>query len=221
MLSMMPWIRWTSLVGVDAVQVRRHLVQAGDLAHQVPDRPHLLHLDDLLAEVVEVELPLGQPLLLALGLLGVDGLLGRLDQADDVAHAQHLADQPLGVERLELVELLPLADELDRHAGDLPDGQGRAAAGVAVELGQDHAVELEGLVEGLGRGHRVLAGHGVADEEDLVRLDLLLDLDQLGHQLVVDVQAAGGVEDQGVAALPVGLDEGVLADLRPGSSSPR
>ena len=99
------------------------------------------------------------------GLLLVDGRLRGLDQADDVAHAEHLADEPLGVERLELVELLPLADELDRHAGHLPDRQRRAAAGVAVELGQDHAVELERLVEGLGRGDGVLAGQGVADED--------------------------------------------------------
>ena len=88
---------------------------------------------------------------------------------------EHLADQPLGIERLELVELLTLADKLDRHAGDPPHRQCRPAAGIAVELGQDHAVELERLVERLGRGDRVLPGHGVADEKDLVRLDLLLD----------------------------------------------
>ena len=116
MLSMIPWIRLTSPSASMLVEVAGHLVQAGDLAHQVLDGPHLLHLDDLLAEVVEVELPLGQLLLLPLGLLLVDGRLRRLDQADDVAHAEHLADEPLGVERLELVELLALADELDRHA---------------------------------------------------------------------------------------------------------
>ena len=95
----------------------------------------------------------------------------------------------------------------------LLDRQRGAAAGVAVELGQDHAVELERLVERLGRGDGVLAGHGVADEIDLVRLDLLLDLLELGHQLVVDVEPAGGVEDDRVAPLAVGLDQGVLADL--------
>ena len=55
-----------------------------------------------------------------------------------------------GTELLEPVELLADADELDRHAGDLLDRQGRAAAGVAVELGQDDAVELERVVERLG-----------------------------------------------------------------------
>ena len=55
-------------------------------------------------------------------------------------------------------------------------------------------------------------GHRVANEKDLVRLDLLLDLSQLGHQLVVDVQPAGGVENQRVAAGAVGLDQGLLAD---------
>ena len=55
-------------------------------------------------------------------------------------------------------------------ADDLLDGQRGAAAGVAVELGQDDAVDLERLVEGLGHGHGVLAGHRVDDEERVVRL---------------------------------------------------
>jgi hypothetical protein len=46
----------------------------------------------------------------------------------------------------------------------------RAAAGVGVELGQDQAVDFELLVERLGGVHRVLAAHGVEDEEYLVRL---------------------------------------------------
>ena len=50
--------------------------------------------------------------------------------------------QPLGTELLELVERLAHAEELDGLAGDLLDRERRAAAGVAVELGQDHAVEV-------------------------------------------------------------------------------
>ena len=59
-------------------------------------------------------------MLLAEGLLLVHGRLGGLDEADDVAHAEHLADQPLGVEGVELVELLPLAHELDGDARHPP-----------------------------------------------------------------------------------------------------
>ena len=46
-----------------------------------------------------------------------------------------------------------------------------AAAGVAVELAHDHAVELDGVGELLGDVDRVLAGHRVDDEQDRVRLD--------------------------------------------------
>ena len=51
------------------------------------------------------------------------------------------------------------------------DGEGRAAAGVAVELGEDHAVDAQLLIEGLGHVDRVLAGHGVHHQEDLLGLD--------------------------------------------------
>jgi hypothetical protein len=51
----------------------------------------------------------------------------------------------------------------------------RAAAGVGVELGQDDAVDLEALVERLGGVDRVLPGHRVDDEEDLVRAGAAVD----------------------------------------------
>ena len=47
--------------------------------------------------------------------------------------------------------------------------------------------------------HRVLAGHRVDDEQDVRRLDRLAHRGQLVHQLVVDVQSAGRVEDDDVA----------------------
>ena len=76
-----------------------------------------------------------------------------------------------------------------------------AAAGVAVELGHHDAVEVDGLGELLGDVDRVLAGHRVDDEQDVVRLDRRADLDELVHERLVDVQAAGGVDDQDVLAL--------------------
>ena len=103
------------------------------------------------------------------------------------------------MELLEGVELLADADELDRLAGDRLDAEGRAAARVAVELGEDHAVNVELGVELVGAVDGVLAGHRVADEEDLLRLRAGLDVEQLRHQLFVNVEAAGGVEDHDVA----------------------
>ena len=58
----------------------------------------------------------------------------------------------------------------------------------------------EPLVEPLRDVDRVLAGHRVGDEEHVLRRDRRLDRDELGHQRFVDVQAAGGVDDDGVVA---------------------
>ena len=46
-----------------------------------------------------------------------------------------------------------------------------------------------------------LAGHRVEDEQDVRRLRLAANGGELLHQLLVDVQAAGGVEDDDVAAV--------------------
>ena len=83
--------------------------------------------------------------------------------------------------------------------------QQRAAAGVGIELGEDQAVELELLVERLGAVDRVLAAHGIEHEINLVRLELRVDLLQLAHQLIIDVQSPGGVEDDDIAAGLLGL----------------
>ena len=88
----------------------------------------------------------------------------------------------------------------------------RAAAGVAVELGEHHAVDAEGFVE-RGRGvHGVLSGHGVHDQQDLVRLHRRLDALELVHELLVDVQAAGGIEEDDVVAVVPGVSDGLDRD---------
>ena len=156
---------------------------------------------ELLAEVVERELALAEPLFLALHLVLVEFLLRLLDEREHVALAEDAAGHAVGVELFERVEMLADADELDRHAGHVLDREGRAAAGVAVELGQDDAVEFERVVERLGAVDRVLAGHAVDDQVDLVRHALAVDLLELVHQLVVDVQPAGRVEDHRVGAV--------------------
>ena len=48
---------------------------------------------------------------------------------------------------------------------------------------------------------RFLAGHRVGDQQDLGRADLALQLFQLLHHGVVDLQAAGGVDEDRILAL--------------------
>jgi hypothetical protein len=67
--------------------------------------------------------------------------------------------------------------------------------------------ELLGDVDG------VLAGHGVDDEQDRVRLDRVADVDELVHQRLVDVQAPGRVDDEHVLALGLGAIQRPARDV--------
>jgi hypothetical protein len=80
-------------------------------------------------------------------------------------------------------------------------GQRRAAAGVAVGLGEDHSRDGQLFVEGLGHPDRFLSGHRVRHEHDLLRLQFLLEPAQFVHQRVVDLQPTRGVEHHQVAGL--------------------
>ena len=109
------------------------------------------------------------------------------------------------MEGLNVGELFADAAELDGLACYRAHRERRAAAGVAIQLGENHAVDVQLLVEGLGHVHRVLAGHGIHHQEDFLGLHGFLDAGQLVHQLGVDVQAAGGVDNQHIPLVVAGV----------------
>ena len=73
----------------------------------------------------------------------------------------------------------------------------------------------------LGGGDGVLADHRVDDEQDLVRLDRVADVGGLLHQLGVDAEPAGGVDDHDVVLLLAGVLGRRRARPRPGRRAGR
>src|SRR3954451_21759179 len=206
------------LDAVDLALVDLHLRellagQAGQHAEDRLQRAHLAQRLQLLEEVLERELVATQLALELAGLVLLELLLGLLDERHHVAHAEDPLRHALRVEALELVQLLADAREQDRLARDSLDAERGAAARVAVELAHQDAVEVDGLGELLGDVHRVLAGHRVDDEQDVVRLDGPANLDELVHERRVDVQAARRVDDEDVLALHLRPVERPARDL--------
>ena len=117
------------------------------------------------------------------------------------------------MERLEVVELFAGAGELDRLAGDFAETERRAAARVAIELGQDRAGDAQCLVKMRGDADRLLPGGGVEHEQDFARLNPVAKLDEFLHQRLVDLQPAGGVENDHVNAVRLGLGHRAVGDL--------
>ena len=178
--------------------------QAGSAGHHLEDLTdgsHLLDLLELAPEVLEREPGFHQSLSRALGLVAVEPLLCPLDEGDDVPHPEDALREPVWMEDLERVHRLARAHERDRQPGHRSDAEGSPAAGIAVHLGQDQAGERQPLEEGLRHPHRLLAGHGIHDEERLGRVRLLHDLAQLGHHRPVDVLSAGGVHDHQIGSI--------------------
>jgi len=106
-----------------------------------------------------------------------------------------------GVKQLDVRQLFAGPDELDGLACGVGDGQGRAAAGVAVQLGQDHAADVQRLVELIGHVDRFLAGHAIHHQQNFGGVDHVADVHQLLHQELVDLQPASGVHEDQVVAL--------------------
>src|SRR5919204_1183278 len=147
-----------------------------------------------------------------LRLPGVDRLLGPFEEGLQVAHPEQAGDEPRGLELLQVVDLLPDADEDDGRLDLGNRGQGSPALCGAVQLRDDDAGDADGVVERLRLGPRLLADRRVDHEEPFVRLNRLGDGFDLLDQVRLERMPAGRVHDDHVDGLQ-GLDPG-LRDLR-------
>jgi hypothetical protein len=95
---------------------------------------------------------------------------------------------PLGMKRLERVELFSGADVLDRRAGDAEDRERRATPGVTIHFGEHDPGNTQRLVKALRDAHRVLPGHPVGHQEDFMGIHRGLEPGELRHHLLVDLQ---------------------------------
>jgi hypothetical protein len=134
------------------------------------------------------------------------------DEGHDIAHAEDAAGDAGGFEGFQRVHLFAETDEADRLAGDRAHGKRRTAAPVAVHAGQDDAGDADALVEVFGGVNGVLTGETVDDQQRLARVGNVADGLDLGHELLVDGQAPGGVEHEDVVAAEGGLRLGAFRD---------
>ena len=103
-------------------------------------------------------------------------ITGSAHEADDITHAEDPAGESFGVKRFELVDLLAHPREFDGLIGDFAEREGGSTAGVAVEFCQDDSGEAEGVMKMFSGADGLLAGGRVADKEDLLRSQSVLQL---------------------------------------------
>src|SRR5699024_1903184 len=139
--------------------------------------------------------------------------LGAFHERHDVAHAEDAVGHAFRMENLKGVHLLARRDEFERLVHHRTDGDGSTAAGVAVELGEHHAVVVEPVVE-LPRGvHRILPSHGIHHEERFGGFRRLFDGGNLLHHGFVHRQAAGRIDDDRIDVLAACVFDGVFGDF--------
>ena len=191
---------------------RVDLVAAGHHGQQRRGTAHLFHLLELGQQIVHIELVFHHPPGRGFGFLVVLDALRFLDEREHIAHAHDAAGHAGGIEGFQIFQLFAGALEVDGFAGDRQHREGCTAAGIAVGLGQHHTGDADLLVEGLGHVDGFLAGHGIHHQQRLVYLDGFLDANQLVHQRIIDLQTAGGIQDDDVIAMVPGMSHRLLGD---------
>src|ERR1700761_8713204 len=97
---------------------------------------------------------------------------------------------------LEGIRLFAHADKLHWLARNMANRERRTTSRIAIHLGQNDACKRQPLVELISGLNRILAGHGVGNEEDFLRGKQLLKRLHFAHQVFIDVQTAGSVDDE-------------------------
>ena len=135
-----------------------------------------------------------------------------LDERNDIAHAEDAPGHALGIEGLQGVELFADTHEDDGFTRDLPNRQRRTTPRIAIGLGQHDTGQIERPAEGLGGIQCVLTGHGIDDEQPLVRADGPIDGADFVHQFGIHVQTTRRIDDQHVEHAKSSRLEGPLRD---------
>ena len=199
--------KYHGLHALESVVINIHVLDG--LAHaryhrsQILDVAHLLDLLDLIVEIHQGEIVLGKFLLEFPGLSLVKLLLGFLDEADHVSHTEYTVGDTCRMEDIQRLHLLSGGHELDRLAHDGLDGKGRTASGVTVHLGQHDAVEIQPVVESLGRLHSILTGHRIDHEQGLGRLNGLVQGGNFIHKFLIHSKTSGSIDYD--HRIPLGL----------------
>ena len=189
------------------------LLHARKHARQRAKPAHALHLLQLGAQIVHVELTLGHLRGERFGFVLLDGFGGTLNKADNVAHAEDASGNAAGVEDVQPIQLFAGADKLNRLARHSAHGERGAPACIAIHTGQYDARQRHLFREVLRNVDRVLPGQAVDDEQSFRRGRHIGDGLHFGHQLGVDMEPAGGIKDEDVEALKLCRLHGALGDI--------
>ena len=109
------------------------------------------------------------------------------------------------MEHFEIGKLFSRTGKFDRLSRYGLDGKGRAASGIAIQLCQDHAGDIQQIVKGFRHIDGFLTGHGVYHQQNIRGSRRFLQPAQLVHQLFVDLQTASGIDDHIVVAVIFGV----------------
>ena len=197
------------------------LAHPGHHPEHVRERAHLAHLAHLREEVLERELLAGGSCARAPRPASASETSSAFSISDSTSPMPRIrARHPLGVEALELLELLAGRRVEDRLAGHRPHRQRRAAAGVAVELRQ-HARRRTRPARRSSRRRSPRPGRSSRRAPAACRAawSRLRIATSSSISSVVDVQAPGGVDDQHVVARRLAPGPAPTRRSRPGSRS--
>src|SRR5215471_7002165 len=188
-------------------------LESRDHRQDIFERAHLFNLLQLGAKVLQGEAGLAHFLFERCRSFLINGLLSFLDQGQHVPHAQEPRGHTVGMKGLERLDLLPYPDKLHWLPDHGFDRQGCTTTRIPIELGQDRAINGHGFVKGLGYVDGFLARHGIDHEKGIMWRRSLFDLPQLLHELLVDLQTASRIEDNGVTVARTSIVKGLPANF--------
>ena len=139
--------------------LHRSRLDARHHTHQLLEVAHIFELRELLEVIIQGEGLLTHLLLKLCRLLFVVSRLCFVDKGEHVAHTEDTRCHTVGVEGLDGIEFFSHTHKLDGLACDVADGKCRTTSGIAIELGENNARNIEQVIKGFGNVDRFLTDH--------------------------------------------------------------
>src|SRR5215510_12882602 len=114
---------------------------------------------------------------------------------------------------LERLDLLPDPHKLHWLPNYSFDRQRCTTPRITIQLGQDRTINGHGFIECLSHLHGLLPGHSIHHEEGVMRVGGLLDVPQLLHEFLVDLQTTSRIEDDSIRVGRTHIVEGLTTDF--------
>ena len=116
------------------------------------------------------------------------------------------------MEHVDGFHLFTSTDKLDRLGYHSTDTERSTTTGITIKFGKYNTIEIQAIIKLLRCIDSILTSHGVNNEQGFIRVQMILQITDLIHHLLIDGKTAGSIDDDHIIAIGLSLLDGMISN---------